>query len=735
MGKHEELTLKVQGMHCASCVANIERGVSGLDGVSECRVNLATNTAVVEFDAGRLDPPGIIQKIKSLGYGATVGQQDVLSANETELRGAKNRFLLALLLAIPLMAIAMWPMITTRSPIPTTVSIWLQAVLAGVIVFWAGRGILMDAGRQAIHFRANMNTLIAMGAVVSYGWSLYEALTQHAGHAHAIYFESAGMIVTLILLGRYLEARSKGRAGEAIAALMKLRPARTTAIINGVEIELEAAAAQPGMILLVKPGERVAADGVIVEGEASLDESVLTGESMPQDKSVGARVIGGSLNGNKPFRMKVEASGDQSFLSNVIRLVSEAQSKKAPVQKLADKIAGVFVPLVILLAGITWLVWYLLAPGSPLIFPSVIAVLIISCPCALGLATPTAVLAGTGRAARAGIIIRGGDILETLSKVDALVLDKTGTLTHGELTVVDVRAVDGFSISDLIRIAGAVERQSEHPVAQAIAARSGGEGSAASRVEGIEAKPGFGMVALVDNRPVVIGNRALMDARQLDLNGTLELAEPEMELGRTVVYVAVEGRVRGIFSVADRVRGEAKEVVAQLRSQIPYIAMVTGDNRKAAAEIAESVGIENCESEVRPEQKTLFVESYRRAGHTVAMVGDGINDAPALAAANVGVAIGGGTDIAMEAADVVLVRPDLNNLRRMFAAARKTMAIIRQNLFWAFFYNVIAIPLAAGAFYPAFGIRLSPMIAAAAMAMSSVFVVSNSLRLSRLELD
>jgi Cu+-exporting ATPase len=737
MAKHDRVTLKVEGMHCASCVANIERSLSKLDGVEECRVNLATNSAVVEYNGTVLDEKGIIGRIKEIGYGATLGQQDILTANERQLTTAKNRLIAAVLLSIPLMVIAMWPMFRTGPLISRFFDAWAEAILSAAIVVYAGSGILHDAFRQAKHLRANMNTLIAMGALASFGWSLYLTVMASLGRphfGHALYFESAGMIITLILLGRYLEARSKGKAGAAIASLMKLRPKEATAIINGVEIEIDPATARPGMTLLVRPGQRVPADGEIIDGIGSLDESLVTGESMPQERKVGDTVIGGSLNGNAPFKMKVTATGEQSFLSGVIRMVAEAQGKKAPVQRLADRVAGVFVPVVILLALLTYVVWHFVAPSNPLIFPSVIAVLIIACPCALGLATPTAVLAGTGRAARAGIIIRGGDTLESLSKVDALVLDKTGTLTHGELAVTGVRSYDGIEDDDLLGLVLAVESQSEHPIAKAITRYAREHAATAASVVKVDARPGFGIVAESEGRRLVIGSRSLMESEGVEANGSYAFADRQMEEGKSVVYVALEGRTVGVISVADRVRGEAREVVEKIRRDVPFVSMVTGDNRRTAAEVAKTIGLDEFEPEVKPDGKRLMVESLRSAGKRVAMVGDGINDAPALAAADIGVAIGSGTDIAMEAADVILVRPDLTGLRRMLCVSRETMKVIRQNLFWAFFYNVIAIPVAAGVFYPVWGLTLSPMIAALAMAMSSVFVVTNSLRLSRLEM-
>ncbi|MEW6051315.1 MAG: heavy metal translocating P-type ATPase [Candidatus Zixiibacteriota bacterium] len=735
MAQRQELSLRIEGMHCASCVASIEKGVSGMDGVEACRVNLATNSAVVSFDATQLDEERIVGKIEELGYGAEVGQQDILSAQQKELGEARRNFLVSLALTVPLMALAMLPMWRLTPLFGHTVDAWLQAILAGVVLFVAGRSILSDAAKQTIHVTANMNSLIAMGTLAAFGWSLW-VLVAHGGAQHdLLYFESAGMIVTLILVGRFLEARAKGKAGDAIKALMQLQPTTATAIINGVEIEVDAVSLQPGMMVLVKPGERIPADGEIGEGSATVDESMMTGESLPLEKQVGDRVIGGALNGHTSFEMRVTATGAASFLSNVIRLVSEAQGRKAPVQKLADRVAAVFVPIVLVLAAVTLVAWYLAAPGSPMMVRSVIAVLIIACPCALGLATPTAVLAGTGRAARTGVIIRGGDVLEKLAQVNGVVFDKTGTLTSGELQVLEVHTVPSMSSVQFLSLVGAVETRSEHPVARAIARYAAEQRTQFGTVRELEALPGFGVRAIVDGKELLIGSRGLMEDRQISLELVQLAADQAMSQGKTVAYAAIDGKVAGCLALADRIRSDARETVTALRKQFPLVTMLSGDNRRTAEEVARSLGLERYEAEVLPDQKQAVIGSYRNAGYRVAMVGDGINDAPALAAADVGIAMGSGTDIAIEAADVVLVKPNLHLLNRAFTIARASMRTIRQNLFWAFFYNVVAIPVAAGLLYPVFGWTLSPMLAALAMSLSSVFVVSNSVRLGRLKLD
>lgn len=734
MSKAVDVNLKIEGMHCASCVASIEKGLKGLDGVKACRVNLATNSAVVQLDEEKLKQEQIFSKIEELGFKASEGRPDILTANLEETRHARQRFWISLLATIPLMVVAMLPM-ALGSAITTKVGDGLiEAVMAAFVVFYCGRSILQDALVQTRHFRANMNSLIALGTLTAFGWSVYALVKIAEGVPEALYFESAGMIITLILLGRFLEARARGKAGEAIRALWELRPARTTAVINGVEVEIEVDSVQPGMIVLIRPGERLPADGTVLEGRPVLDESMVTGESTPVERMPGDAVIGGSLNGNHPFRMTVTAAGEKSYLATIVRLVAEAQSAKAPVQRLADTVAGIFVPVVLGLAALTLLGWWLFAPDSPLLIRSTIAVLIIACPCALGLATPTAVLAGTGRAARAGVVVRGGDILEKVGKVDTVVFDKTGTLTQGELEVVSVKSFGQIAEQSLTRIVGALEGQSEHPVARAIARYLKLQQIDPAVVKNVEAKPGFGLTGECDGRRLLVGSRFLMESEDVSFGQSLMQGEREMDQGRTVVYAAMDGQVVGFFALTDRVRPDARDIVAYLKKHGKRVTMLSGDNRRTAEGIAKSLGLDHYEAEIRPEQKKMMVESYRKVGFTVAMVGDGINDAPALAAADVGIALGAGTDIAAEASDVVLVRTRLMDIKKLFDVSSASMRVIRQNLFWAFFYNVIAIPLAAGALYPLTGLTLSPMIAAAAMSLSSVFVVTNSLRLARLEL-
>lgn len=735
MSKQAKVSIKVDGMHCASCVGSVERGLGGLLGVESASVNLATGAASVTFDPSVVTDERIMEKIREIGYGARPGQPDILAASAGEIKKAGKRMWLSLALAVPLMALAMAPMFvhhrTLLNAIPDAL---IQAVFAALILVFAGREIFRDAVLQTRHLRANMNSLIAMGTLAAFGWSIYATAVILGGGAEELYFDSAGMIIALILVGRYLEARSKSRAGEAIKALLRLRPTTATAIINGVEIEIEAAALQPGMTILVRPGERIAADGKIIEGLPAIDESMLTGESLPVDKKIGEIVLGGSVNGNSAFKAEVTAAGEHSFLANVIRLVADAQARKAPVQQLADKVASVFVPIVIGIALVTLAAWLWLAPDNPLAIKSVVAVLIIACPCALGLATPTAVLAGTGRAAREGIIVRGGDALEKLAKVTAVLFDKTGTLTTGRLEVASVTAAGGRTETELLQIAGSAESQSEHPIARAITGEMQKRNLSPVPMQSVIARPGLGLTAESAGGKVVIGSESFMLAKGIDVSSATVPVTRERNEGRTVVCVAMNNELIGVISVADTIRKETAGVVQLLRQRFGKVVMVTGDNSVTALAVAKSAGIDDVEAEVKPAQKQELVKKYRERGYCVAMVGDGINDAPALAAADVGIAMGSGTDVAIESADVVLVHPSLDRLVTVFSLSQITLRIIRQNLFWAFAYNVVAIPVAAGLLYPAFGLTLSPMIAALAMSLSSVFVVTNALRLNRVNL-
>jgi len=729
----KELNLKIGGMHCAGCAAGIEKGLTALEGVSEARVNFALGTASVSYDNEQVSEKRIFDKISELGYSSDINS-DHSSALDAELSTHRRDFFTALILALPVFILSISDMFLGRPLLPPHLAGAVALVLTIPILFYAGRNIFRDALNQTIHFRANMNSLIALGTLAAFVYSLVMVVNvwrfDQAG-PHYLYFDTAAIIITLILLGRFLESRARFRAGSAISALMKLRPEKALAFVDGEEIEIDTTAIRPGMIITVRPGERIPADGIVVEGTPAVDESMLTGESMPVEKAPEEPVIGGSLNSGRTFKFRVTGAGSDTFLSHVIRLVAEAQNRKAPVQRLADRIAGIFVPVILTIAVVTLGLWYLLSPDSPMLFKAPVAVLIIACPCALGLATPTAILAGTGRAARRGIYIRGGDVLEKATRTDLVVFDKTGTLTEGRFGVVKVMPVDEARDEQLLQLAASVEAGSGHPLAEAIREKARQYGLNLIPARDTTENPGFGLKATVDDTEVVIGNEATMKKQRIDIEPLETSAEEEMALGRTVVYVAADGRFLGFISLADKVKEEAPQVIEKIRDSGREMVMLTGDNYKTARGVASVLGISRFEAQVKPDQKATIVETLRRADKNVMMVGDGINDAPALAAANVGVALGSGMDVALETADIILVKDNLESLLDMLDISRLTYKIIKQNLFWAFFYNISAVPIAAGLLYPLIGWGLSPIIAALAMSFSSLFVVLNSLRLLR----
>ena len=731
MEKSKEIDLKIGGMHCAGCALGIEKGLMKMPGVNRAAVNYAMGTAVVDFEPEKVDEQSITDKISELGYSAhrSIGS-DLF--DDRELVKARRDFFTALFFTIPIMIISMGGMFTSRPIFGHLPGGIILLLLSLPVMFMSGREIFADAWNQTRHGRANMNSLIALGSLAAFLYSTYAVLTLigiKGTPASHFYFESAAMIITLILLGRYLETRAKGQARDAIGALLRLRPENATVVVNGEESEVMISAVRPGMVVMVKPGERIAADGKIIEGSPLVDESMLTGESMPVEKRAGDIVYGGSVNGNSAFKFEVTGIGENSFLAGIIRLVMEAQGRKAPVQRLADRIAGIFVPIVLLIAVATFVIWYFVDPSSPMLIKGPIAVLIIACPCALGLATPTAILAGTGRAARHGIYIRGADILERTVNTDFVVFDKTGTLTVGEFEVSVLKALDEDYETELLQLAASVESGSSHPLAGAIIRKADELNIKTKSPKNLTEYPGFGLKAELDGRTVLVGNVATMEREHIDTATFDEAADEQMALGRTVVYVASNGRALGFMALADKVKDEAGEVIDKVHKTGREVLMLTGDNHKTARGVANQLGIERFEAGIKPDQKAVIVETLRRADKKVMMVGDGINDAPALAAADIGVALGSGTDVAMESADIILVRDNLSALVEMLEISRLTFNTIKQNLFWAFFYNIIAIPLAAGVFYKILGWGLSPIIAAGAMAFSSLFVVSNSLRL------
>lgn len=763
----------VTGMTCSACSSHVEKSVSKLTGVENVSVNLLTNSMQVEFDENKLDTAGIIKAVEDAGYGAAVkdghaksgtktsGQSDSqensgLSAVEQNVKNMKKRLIVSLIFWIPLMYVSMGHMIYQWLNIPmppftmsflhgneNAITYAFTQFLLLLPILIANQKYFKNGFKTLWHRSPNMDSLIAIGAgaAILYGIFAIYRIGYAMGHgdmmvvhqyAHDLYFESAGTILTLITIGKYLETKSKGKTSEAITKLLNLAPKTVTVVRDGVEQVVDAAEVEKGEIFLVKPGESVAVDGIVLEGKSSFDESAITGESIPVPKQEGDAIVSASMNKSGLIRAKATKVGEDTTIAQIIRLVEEASSSKAPIAKMADKIAGVFVPAVITIALITGVIWLISGATFEFAMSTAIAVLVISCPCALGLATPVAIMVGTGKGAENGILIKSGDALETAHQIDTVVLDKTGTITQGKPVVTDIICAAGKSAAktQLLQIAGSLEKGSEHPLAEAIVNYCVTNNISLEKVTDFNALFGKGIEGTVSGTHYYAGNEKMMEEKGISLsteqkNQIRELAKQ----GRTPLLFADENQFLGIVAVADVVKPTSKEAVQKFRDYGIHVIMLTGDNEVTAQAIKEQVGIDEVIAGVLPTQKEEKISALKQAGHKVAMIGDGVNDAPALASADVGIAIGAGTDVAIESADIVLMKNDLLDAVGAVKLSKAVIRNIKENLFWAFFYNSIGIPLAAGVLYPLFQIKLNPMFGAAAMSLSSVCVVSNALRL------
>lgn len=778
MPAQARVRLDVQGMTCAACQARVQRALEQTPGVRDASVNLMLGSADVAYDPAAVQAQALIEAVRRTGYEATLPAADRSVVQEQEVREQEERDehrslrtkaivtgvagALAMLLSMPLMAPAggadphgavtdpfmRWTM-ESLTPALRRVAPWLYTIppayltwgllaLTSAILLWVGRDFYRRAWNAFRHHSADMNTLIAVGTGAAFLYSVIATVAPGVfvrhGLAPDVYYEAVILILAFILAGRALEAGAKKQTTAALRSLVRLQPQAARVLRNGAEREMPIDQVHPGDVVLVRPGERIPVDGEVIEGTSAVDESLLTGEPLPVLKRPGDHVVGGTNNGNGAFRIRATSVGADSVLARIVQLMRDAQGSRAPVQRLADRISAVFVPVVLSIAIATFAAWFVLAEQAPAMraFAAAVAVLIIACPCAMGLAVPTAVMVASGRGAALGILIKGGEALERAGQVSAVVVDKTGTVTEGRPTVTDVVPLPGFTPNELLQLAAAVEALSEHPLAEAIVRRAAREGSGSTpAVEGFQSLPGRGVTGTVDGRLVLVGRATLLEELGIATGSMQTVAGDLAAAGRTPVFVAVDGALAGVLAVADPVRPTSRDAIRELKEMGLAVTMLTGDDPRTATAVAREVGIDHVVAGALPEGKVAEIARQQREGKVVAMVGDGINDAPALAKADVGMAIGSGTDIALDAADVALLRGDLHGVGNAIALSRRTMRVMRQNLFWAFAYNVVGIPVAAGVLYPFTGLQLSPVLASAAMALSSVSVVSNSLRLKR----
>lgn len=736
-----KITLGIDGMTCASCATAVERSIGKLEGVLSVSVNLTTEKAIIEYDPSRVRISSIKHAVEKAGYTANIMTTQSYDKDrerkETLIRSYWNRFLFSSIFTVPLLIIAMGHMLGVKlpsfiSPETNPLNFALIQLLLTIPIIIAGKDFYLKGIPNLLRGHPNMDTLVGLGTGAAVIYGVFATIQIALGNYYFVgdlYFETAGVIISLISLGKYLENLSKGRTSEAIKKLMNLAP-KTAFVRKGNSYEeIPVEEVEVGDILMVKAGMSIPVDGVVISGNSTVDQSMLTGESIPVDVKEGSKVIGGTVNLSGVIEIKATEVGSDTTLAKIIKLVEDAQASKAPIARLADIISGYFVPFVLLIAGITFLVWFLLGYGFTFSLTMMISVLVIACPCALGLATPTAIMVGTGRGAEMGILFKSGEALEMTHKVNAIVFDKTGTITEGKPKLLDIVPLNGYDKAEVLKLAASMGVKSSHPLDKAVVEAYKGD---LHKVEDFEAIPGKGIVARVNGKEVKIGSV------KFNKSSTRELADIIKKLsddGKTPVVVTYDGRVIGVLGIADVIKITSREAIRKLKERGIKTFMVTGDNKRTALAIAREVGLDDVMAEVLPENKASVIKKLKSEGYIVGMVGDGINDSPALVEADVGIAIGSGTDVAIESADVVLMKDDLNDVVNAIKLSDATIKNIKQNLFWAFFYNIIGIPIAAGVFYTIFGLKLNPMIAGAAMAFSSVSVVMNALRLKRVKLD
>ena len=740
--KPQKISAPVSGMTCASCVAKVEKSISKIEGLKNVSVNLATEKATFEIDSNVASLTQVEKAIEDAGYkidfsslnkkiATSTTQSDVKSDFDKEL---KKDFLLAISLTVPIFILSMgmmWEGFHNLIPFSPDVINKILLLLTTPVVFISGKRFYKIFWKNLLHLTADMNSLVAIGTGSAFIFStlltLFPELFSDSSTVFHVYFETTAVIITLILIGRWLESRAKSKTGMAIQKLIELKP--QTVIVNrdNVEIEISIDDLSIGDIVIIKPGGKIPSDGKVISGNSTVDESMITGESMPIEKNLGSKVIGGTINKTGSFEFEVTAIGDNSILGQIIKMVEEAQGSKAPIQKLADKIAAIFVPVIIAIAIITFVSWLFLSDaGFSAALINFVAVLIIACPCALGLATPTAIIVGTGRGAQKGILIKNAESLELAHKIDTIIFDKTGTITTGQPKVSSLQT-NSFDVQELLNLVGSLEQRSEHPIAQAIVSYAKKSESNFENVENFESLTGTGLKGIVNGNEILAGNQALMENNSINIKIFQQKIDELLQGGKTLVFVAINKQLKGLFTIEDEIKNDSGEVVAKLKAMNLKTVLLTGDNNRTAKNISENVGFDDYQSEVLPGDKLAVISEYQSKGKIVAMVGDGVNDAPALTQSNVGIAMGTGTDVAIESGDIVLMSGDLNGVVNAIKLSRQTLKTIKQNLFWAFIYNIIGVPLAA------FGL-LNPMIAALAMSFSSVSVVTNSLRLKRKKL-